>query len=246
MINTMRPASIRVLSRRRDGDQATSVVENKVFEDNYYRVRSSLGLSPSDSLLYASATVIVEGATEVVCIPLLPMKLKEAGQAGFDDLESLLSHAHFLNGEGDSYEYMCRLAKSQNTIPVVFVDGDKKNSLEAVRAKHPDVKVLHLQKDTEFEQVVPTARYLEALAYVLQDNAGTVTLDNFEKWKASQTKRLAFSKLVERWLQDEHGAKALRKPIVMRKAIELTDVDELQQRDTFRELVTSIRGSLPF
>lgn len=69
-------------------------------------------------------TVIVEGATEVLCLPYLLMKLKEAEQAGFGDLESLLSHTHFLDGEGGSYEYMCRLAKSQNAIPVLFIDGD--------------------------------------------------------------------------------------------------------------------------
>jgi AAA ATPase domain len=246
MINTMRPGSIRVLSRSRDGDQAASVVENKAFGTNYYRVRSSLGLNPSDSLLYAPVTVIVEGATEVMCIPDVLMRLKAAEQAGFDDLEDLLSHTHFLDGEGDSYEYMCRLASSQNATPVLFLDGDKTESVAATRSKHPNVKVIQLQKDSEFEQIVPKERYIEAVASVLGDNTGTITLHEFEKWSVAQRKKLGFSKLVERWLQDEHDAKPLYKPIVMKKAIELTDVGDLVQRDAFRDLVAAIRDSLPF
>ena len=52
-INTMRPGSIRVLSRHQVDGVATTWIENASFEDNYIRVRSSLGLNPSDSLLYA-------------------------------------------------------------------------------------------------------------------------------------------------------------------------------------------------
>lgn len=108
------------------------------------------------------------------------------------------------------------------------------------------MKVLQLQRGSEFEQIVPASSYIEAVASVLGDDTGTITLANFEKWHASQQKKLAFSKLVERWLQDEHDSKTLRKPLVMRRAIELTDVDDILQKDTLRKLVAAIRESLPF
>ncbi len=71
MINIMRPGAIRVLSRHEINGIATSKIDTSAFADNYIGVRSSLGLSPSDSLLYAPITVVVEGRTEVRCLYLV-------------------------------------------------------------------------------------------------------------------------------------------------------------------------------
>jgi hypothetical protein len=245
MINTMRPASIRVLSRTHEGERAKSVIDNRPFGNNFYRVRSSLGLTPSDSLLYAPITVIVEGVTEVECLPELLMKLRSAGMPGLDDLDTILSHSHFLDGEGDKYEYMTRLAKSQNARPVVFVDGDKVKFLATFKEKHGDVSIVHLDPPTEFEEIVPPEKYISALREVLGDTSGTMIHSAFESWRPGQRKQLAFSKMVERWIQDEYDDKPLCKWIVMKKAIEITDASELKQTGKFHELVTAMRKALP-
>ena len=72
-----------------------------------------------------------------------------------ETLETLLSQAHILDGEGSSFEYMCRLAKSQNAKPVVFLDGDKQADIVKINEKHPEVPVILLSSGIEFEQIVP-------------------------------------------------------------------------------------------
>ena len=246
MINTMHPASIRVFSRTMADDRAMSVITNNAFDNNYLRVRSSLGLTPSDSLLYAPVTVIVEGSTEVECLPILLERLKETSPKGFENLDEVLSHAHFLDGQGDSYEYLCRLAKSQGARPVILVDGDKVKSLKSVVEKHSDVVGIHLDAGTEFEDVVPAGIYIQAVAAVLQVQTGEVSLAGFERWAVGQPRKLPFSKMVERWLQDDFDGKALHKPTVMRAAIGLTDASGFRQVETFRRLVAAMRRAPPF
>ena len=87
MINTMRPGAIRLISRVESDGKATSIIENAAFDHNYIGVRSSLGITPADSLLYAPITVVVEGPTEVRCLPLVLKKLKDGGVSGFGDLD---------------------------------------------------------------------------------------------------------------------------------------------------------------
>ena len=48
-----------------------------------------------------------------------------------------------------------------------------------------------------------------------------------------------FSKRVERWLRDEFD-KPLYKPLVMRQAIELTDIPDIQT-EPFEQLVEAMR-----
>jgi hypothetical protein len=48
-----------------------------------------------------------------------------------------------------------------------------------------------------------------------------------------------FSKRVERWLRDEFD-KPLYKPLVMRRAIELTDIPDIQT-EPFEQLIEAMR-----
>ena len=231
MVNTMRPQSIRILERQRLNEKAVSLFVTNAFRENYSMVRTSLGLSPADSLLYAPITIIAEGATEILCIPVILNKLAESGLIDSETLNLVLSQSHFLDGEGASFEYMCRLAKSQNAKPVVFLDGDKLTDAQKVKDKHADVLVITLSSGTEFEDLVPKAKFIQAAAEVLRDETGKVDEATFLAWEQQAKLRptVMFSKRVERWLRDEFDL-PLYKPQVMRKAIELTDVAEIQSK----------------
>ncbi len=229
MINTLRPQSIRILERKRVNEKAVSLFVSNVSRDNYTLVRSSIGVSPADSLLYAPITIIVEGSTETQCLPLVLKKLSDNGVVASAVLETLLSQTHILDGEGSSFEYMCRLAKSQNAKPVVFLDGDKQADIKKVHDKHLDVPVVSLASGTEFEQIVPRANYIQAASDVLGDENGSICEAAFLEWENRTPLRpsVMFSKRVERWLRDELNER-LNKPLVMRRAVELTDVSDIQ------------------
>ena len=242
MINTMRPATIRVMRRDRVNEEATSIIENACYDHDYRRVRTSLGITPSDSLLYAPITVIVEGPTEIRCLPRLLEMFENAALPGFEDVQLLLSQAHFLDGEGSSFEYMCRLALSQNASPVIFVDGDKLSEVEMIRGKHPDVPILHLEAGTEFEQIVPEEKYIQAVSISLNDHSQKITIEYFDLWRAEQSKSRAFSKQIRRWIEDISD-KPLYKPLIMEKAIEIAGID-LINPDVFRRLVAAMRTAI--
>ncbi len=241
MVNTLRPQSVRILERRRVSEKAVSHFVNNASRENYTLVRSSLGVSPADSLLYAPITIVAEGSTEIQCLPLVLRKLSDSGEINSELLDVLLSQAHFLDGEGSSFEYMCRLAKSQNAMPLVFLDGDKHSDILKIKDKHAEVPVIALPKNSEFEEVVPRAKYIQAAAVVLEDASGQISESAFVEWESKSSLRpsVMFSKRVERWLRDEFD-KPLYKPLVMRKAIELTEPHEIY-KEPFIQLVEAMR-----
>lgn len=242
MINTLRPQSIRVLARKRGKDRAVSEFINDGVPSNYQRVRASLGITPADSLLYAPITLIVEGVTEVRCVPQMLQKLAAAGKLDAQLLEALLSQTHILDGEGSSFEYMCRLAKSQNAMPIVLLDGDQSAALSTLREKHPEVPIVLLDQGTEFEDIVPRSRYMQAAAELLEIAAEQLSEDQFNVWAKSAGLRptVMFSKRVDRWLRDVFD-KSIAKPICMERAIELSEPDEINLRP-FEELLGAMRA----
>jgi len=241
MVNTLRPHSLRVLERKKVNEKAVSLFVNNAARENYTLVRSSLGISPADSLLYAPITIIAEGSTEIQCLPLVLKKLSDNGVIVAETLETLLPQTHILDGEGSSCEYMCRLAKSQNAKPVVFLDGDKHADVEKIREKHPEVPIVALASGVEFEEIVPNEQYIQAAADVLEDESGNICEAAFLEWEKNADLRpsVMFSKRVERWLRDEFD-KPLYKPLVMRKAIESSEVSKLQT-EPFEQLVEAMR-----
>lgn len=243
MINVMRPHAIRLLSRATRDGSATTVVDNRPFKENYQPVRASLGLTPADSLLYAPVTVVVEGDTEVVGLPLLLLRLAAAKEVGFDPVERLLSQAHFLDGMGDQFGYMCRLARSQGATPVVFLDGDKRKHL--AKFGLDGVPTVLLDGESEFEELVPTDVYLRAVAELVGDTAGRVTGDNFRDWSsaAGLPARMVFTKRVGRWL-DALDLLEPAKARVMRRAIELVDAAQVTTGPLLK-LVAEMKRLLP-
>jgi energy-coupling factor transporter ATP-binding protein EcfA2 len=246
MINVMRPESIRLLSRSSEEGKATSRIDNMPFKGNYFPVRMSLGITPADSLLYAPVTIIVEGDTEVIGIPLLLLKLMNAKTPGFEDVDLLLSQSHLLDGMGDRFGFVCQMAKSQGAKPVIFLDGDKKRHLaqHKLHETHPDVPVITLADGKEFEQLVPPGVYISALAQVIEDTGRQVFEAGFRTWEQREKlpERIVFSKRIGRWL-DSLELNEPRKAPLMRQAIELATPEQVEL-GPLRELVSAIRRLL--
>lgn len=230
MVNSLRPESLRLLTRTKIDGKPTSQIDNRPIKENYLPVRSSLGLTPSDSLLYAPIAFIVEGLTEILCIPILLKKFGQESVEGFDKVSLILSNCHFIDGQGDSFEYWCRLAKSQGSKPIIFVDGDKIRRVrqEKLEEKHPDVPVIVLDEGSEFEEIVDRDVYFQALALVIKKE---VSAEAFEQWIRNNNvpEQMMFSKKIDRWLQDTTPEVIYSKVEVMREAVKIAALDTIKK-----------------
>ena len=254
MINASRPNRIRLFTRVRKDGIAMIRINNKPYTDeNFQMIRSSLGLSPADSLLYAPISVIVEGATETLGLNRLFRRLmKDPKNDLHQELHRLVGLVHFLGAEGSSFVRWAKMAKSQPGVkPIVFVDGDQISRAKQVTDVYCDIPVISFEKTKEIEDIVPREVYFEALSlYAASNNAKcsvTLSLDEFTKWKADQSFQPSelFSKRVCKWYKEvcNYG---LEKAEVMDKAIEIVDLDDLYKSklddiSKIDELIEAIR-----
>ncbi len=233
MINNMREGSVRVLRRKQVAGGATSFIESLDGNNqNLALVRRSLGIAPSDSLLYADLTIVVEGKTEVRCLPILLQRLEKDGLKEFEGASSVLENAHFFDGEGDSLEFRARLAKSNGCRVIVFLDGDRRqrSGEKRLRQEHPEVPVIRLPGETDFESLVARNDYFKAIADEADEHeppaAGgdgkMLTQDSFNQWlsehQCRSLKEAMFGKQVQRWL--EANGFHLSKYAIMQRAVE--------------------------
>jgi hypothetical protein len=73
MINPMRPDQIRVLVRGKSGQTATTKLLSRPTDANFFGLRTSLGMSAADSLLFAPITITCRSRVEGRCAqPPLP------------------------------------------------------------------------------------------------------------------------------------------------------------------------------
>ncbi len=241
MINTWRGRSVRLLERTMVDDRATTVIHNRPIEGNYQKIRSSLGMTPADSLLYAPVLLLVEGITEALCLPTLFDKLEQAQIADFARASLVLSQIHLMDGGGDTFKKMCRLAISQGAKPVIFLDGDKERASNEVRRDFPDVPVIELPRDVEFEEIVPQAVYFQALRDVLDKS--DLSEQAFAEWIATNAPgRRLFSKQIASWIYLVHQV-GLNKGEVMKRAVELVTAEQIQ-KDELRRLLNAIEGRI--
>ncbi len=117
MINPLRADSVRLVGLITDSTEtAVATIENSPSDGNFLKVRTSLGLLPSDSLLYSDVEIIVEGLTECVGLPDLLLKL-ETHSERFRGVSEWLPEVHFINGMGDSGHSANRLKRgSRNSL----------------------------------------------------------------------------------------------------------------------------------
>lgn len=249
MINPIRTASLRVMRRTNSNSIATSIVEHRPIDENFLSVRSSLGITPADSLLYAPVTLIVEGPSEVIGLPIILGRLWQKGVEGFEDVERLLTQVHFLDGCGDSFDYLCKIAVSQGAKPVVFLDGDKAGSrLNKLKKRFPDVPIVLLEGRSEFEEIVPQEAYFQSVSEVMSEFSDEakeqLQASRYQEWESANSlpEKMAFSKRVDRWVQDTVGL-SLEKPLVMKKVLQETPLDDVK-KNALMKLLDAIRDQL--
>lgn len=251
MINPLRAHSIRLFKRIQKNGIPTTIVDNTPYEENFYPIRASLGISPSDSLLYAPITVVIEGPTEQLVIPEILKRLEETGHATFEGVQRLLSLSHFLVGQGGSLDYWCRLAQSQGATPIFFVDADMRKRVEQarIREKCANVSIVDLGDSREIEDIVDQEVYFAALQEYLEDPS--LSTAEFQRWLSAASEerpnlsRMATSKKIEYWLVNAKGHTTYRKPQIMRLALQkITDIEQQIEIAPFEELVRAMRNAI--
>ncbi len=255
MINNLREKSVRVIRREKRPEGPTSAIGNlDGGHDNFAPVRSSLGLAPSDSLLYSDLTVVVEGKTEVRCLPILLERLEKDNVEGFAGASALLARAHFFDGEGDSFAFAARFAKSQGGRAIVFIDGDKRQrkGLQKLQTDHPEVPVIRLPSGRDCESLIGADDYLSAVAQEATESGPPVdagaleslTMKKFEHWLAGQppwVKEAVFGKRVQAWL--ESLGRPLSKYAIMQRAAAQCDLTKVRTQE-LADLVAEMKKLL--
>ena len=247
MINRARPKSVRLLYRDSIDRMATTRIVNKPYTDeNFQMIRSSLGISPADSLLYGPITVIIEGATESLGFDRLFKRLiAESSDERHADLDSLVGLVHFLGGGGTSFARWARMAHSQRSNTIVFVDGDQINNAKRIKEDFPEVPIVHFTEDKEFEDIVTRDTYFQALTQYAAANGAdasiTLSEDEFEKWEHNQGfgEEVLFSKRAAKWYKALFNYN-MEKAEVMDLAIKNANLDDMDLIK-INELIKSIR-----
>tara|TARA_R110002072_G_scaffold303069_1_gene492593 strand:+ start:82781 stop:84472 length:1692 start_codon:yes stop_codon:yes gene_type:complete len=246
MMNPLYPSRTRVLVRDSVDGVATTKVSTPATDGNYLKVRTTLGMLPSDSLLFADVAVIVEGDSECRAIPILLLRLSADGKEGFEDVERLLANCHFVNGGGDSFDKLARVATSQGSSPIIFLDGDKQRrsrnlpNTEALNG----VPVVELSEGLELEDIVPREDYLRAVAETHELDTEKITPDAFAKWKTdtelpSYFAQKMFTKQIDDWLVAEFQS-YLSKPKAMEQAARVVDLSKVSEIAAFHNLLLEV------
>lgn len=226
MINTFRPQAVRLIQRGALDGEAASTIEP--VEGDLTSVRVSLGLSLADTLSLGPVTVIIEGKTEALGLPLAIRRLQESGAQGFEAADQVMACCTILDGEGDNFERVAQVVKRVGSRPIIFVDGDKARRIEqsSFRQHLPEVPVVVLGAGQEFEDLVHPTDYVAAIAEHL--SKPEITEDAFKAWVEAnpQPAQMMFSKRVGRWLESEFHT-SLDKPTTMRLAIARSHPDDI-------------------
>lgn len=247
MINPMRPETLRLLQRTRRSERAWTIVDNRPIKEDFAAVRCALGISPTDSLLYAPVVVLVEGRTETLCLPTLMRRLFEAGRSEFSDVPDLLGNCLFLAVGGDHFSSQCKLAKTFGVSPIVFADGDAlKRVKHQLQKEHNDVELITLpDPNHELENIIPPQVYFQALADFMQLSGEEISEPAFKKWEAHAklNPRMMFSKRIERWITDTFDPNFCRKSEILFAACSRVSTEEVNCESLIK-LLDAIRKTI--
>lgn len=241
MINRMRPLAVRVVKRDVSHDIdlderfAHSVVESYRPGDNFQRIRTALGVTAADSLLYGPITVVTEGDTELRCLMTILERLADSPER-----EAALNLIVLLDGQGTpSFLNWCHRVQSFGCTPIAFADGDKRQEIERFYAANDFTFEKIILEEDEFEDLLDREFYFACLSKV----AGVeCSYGEYSAWAASDTTTLMrpFSKRVSAWIETSYPEVRFSKQDVMVKAVE--DDFELQfwNLDPFKSLLDTI------
>ena len=130
---------------------------------------------------------------------------------------------------------------------IVFLDGDKvKTANQQGVDGMEEVPVVALDNNREFEEIVPRKIYFQALADVLEpyNDEMDISTETFEQWETEQDfhNKVTFTHRIQRWINDYLPECDYRKPVVMRRALDLAD-DEIDY-SPFREMLDIMASKL--
>lgn len=249
MMNNLHPQTMRLIQRKKlTATNATSIVENKCADLNFKKVRSTLGVLPSDSLLYSDVCVIAEGVSECIALPIILEKLSQISAPIGEAFEAANSF-HVVNGLGSGLVKLCTLAAAQGCRSIIFVDGDKnvqtlRSNIKTAELQTP---VVALPQDNEIEDVLPIERYLEAVCDITGLDSGKCNAEAYRSFLSNSgdriPARMMTSKKVNRWLNSEFNSD-LDKPRVLLKAIELAKPNEFLFVPELEELARAVVSEL--
>lgn len=242
MINPYSGNNVRLFTRGIVDGMPTTVVNNNPCINNFEPVRTSLGVSFADSLLFGEYTIVTEGKTEVKCLPII-IKLISEKVEEFKYIADLLPELFILDGGGDSFDYWCRLIKQQGSKPILFVDGDKTKRVEALKKvnKLDGIPIFMLDVGKEFEDIIPLEDYFNGLRKYT--NEKRIQADSFLDWlsRANQPKQKLISKKVDDWLLETFPDVDYDKPNTMKTALEDCDFSKINI-EPFEKLLREIKN----
>jgi len=168
MIDTANPKSIRTLTYDMDTGRSR-ILDRKHLFDNYETIRLALGILPTDSLSTGFVNVVVEGAIELLVLPIWAGKLSDAAHLKLD-----LNLVRFLNGSGSSVPVYFDVAISTGMPTIAVLDNDPAGRAYAKRIESRtlsryelDYKAVHHviqgDRDTDLESTMPSVRLVTAI-----------------------------------------------------------------------------------
>lgn len=228
--------SIRLIVQRQQFDEqcTNSHIEKKPYDQNFQKVRTTLGLSPEDSLLYSPICLLVEGETELLAMELIFEKMVHFHPDTLSGFEQVLRSIHILDSRGSQFSIMCKLVESQGEYPIMFFDGDNLNgvlgNLRTVKPAYLEIdnfEYYHLPKPMEIEQIIKEEIYFRAFGEIYRiDNAHSKFIDYINSLdKDSNIHKRAFTKKIDAWVVNTELGDTISyvKPTVMKLAVELCD-----------------------
>jgi len=242
MINRLNPSTVRVVRREQTRHEiglelAHSRVDKYSPGDNFLSVRTSLGLSAADSLLYGPIVVVVEGDTELICLERILRSI-----AVTDREVAALSLTVMMDGKGaPNLLQWCHRVESFGETAIAFADGDKRTDIEReYRKNNYQFAMILLDDGREFEDLVSPHYYFECLSLTCQTE---LKIEDFKEWGLKQAEwfqRKAFSKRIEDWLIAEREDLRYSKQLVMETAVLRDPEFEQWDLEPIRRLLSQI------
>jgi predicted ATP-dependent endonuclease of OLD family len=249
MLSPMRSEQMRVLIRTRRATYATCKLLERPTDGNFEGLRSVLGVTFADSLVFAPVVVISEGATEVGCLWQLVAKLKDTQSLQRFDIGKLLGLVNIMDGNGDSFVRLCRFVRTFQVRVVMFLDGDKRARVRqsGFESEFPNVPIVFTDGESAIEDLVPPRYYFQAVRTLLGD-AIPADLDIEQEvmaWTAERSfrARKAFAERVCGYFEERHDVAYPAKKEIMQEAIKCTPAEEINSAPIV-ELLNEIKKAL--
>jgi len=175
MIDTSNPRSTRTIIHDSNRGRS-SILDQKHLFDNYETIRLALGILPTDSLSSGFVNVVVEGAIELLVLPIWAEKLSASGHLALD-----LNLVRLLNGAGSSVPIYFDIAISTGMPTVAILDDDqagrayaKKIESRTLAKYRLDYAPIHFfakgGEDADLESTMPADKLVKAINEVCKPN----------------------------------------------------------------------------